>query len=195
MAEIERKMRELDIRKALDNGPSNKATILIYLFNILENKKILDQIVRGLNSQTTVPTTNLSPKEICMLQLMRILLTVEGMLTGIFNLAIYALIVNAHHDICTTRDHDFASSFEDIFDVDLSVKMKFLEKHGCGFLTEVCPRGIRNAIAHSAFVIEEDGAVKITEKGKDKTYSLAQLTDILENMYILITIFGDVETR
>src|SRR5271157_5207153 len=189
MEEIEKKIRELDIRKALVSGPSDQATILSYLFNILANKSILDQIVRRLNLQSTIPTSNLSPKEMCMLQLMNVLFTVEGTLTGILNLAIYALIVNAHHDIWTTRTHDFASSFEDIYEVDLSVKIKFLEKHGYDFLTEVCPRRIRNAIAHSDFVIKEDGTLEI-ENGQE-TYSLAQLNGVLQNMYILITIVGD----
>ncbi len=195
MEEIEKKIRELDVRKALLIGPSDQAMIISYLFNILENRRILDlTMLRHLNFQTTVPTTNLSPKERCMLQLMNILFTVECTLAGIFNLAIYALIVNAHHDICTTHTHDFASSFEDIYDVDLSMKMKFLEKHGYGFLSGICPRRIRNAIAHNDFVIKEDGTVEITEKGK-VTYSLAQLTEILQKMYSLITIIGDAWSK
>jgi hypothetical protein len=101
--------------------------------------------------------------------------------------------VNAHHDICSIRTHDFVSSFEDIFDVDLSVKMKFLEKHGYGFLTNVCPRKIRNAIAHSDFVIKDDGTVEI-ENGRH-AYSLAQIAEVLQNIYTLITIFGDVESQ
>jgi hypothetical protein len=191
MEEIKKKIRELDVQKALLNGPSDQATIKSYFFNILKNREILDlTMLRHLNFQTTIPTTNLSLKEKCMLQLVNILFTVEGTLAGIVNLTIYALVVNAHHDICTAYSHDFASSFEDICDVDLSMKMKFLEKHGYGFLSEICPRRIRNAIAHNDFVIEEDGTVEITEKGK-VSYSLAQLTEILLEMGSLITMIAD----
>ena len=68
---------------------------------------------------------------------------------------------------------------------------QFLKKHGFNFLSEICPRDIRNMVAHSDFVIQEDGTIQSITKRKS-FYSLKQLTDALLEMDRMIKTITDV---
>lgn len=197
MEEVRKRIIELDLRNALLRGVSDRAKIMRYLSNILDNAGILNSIMLrhfDLSTAKPIPPTDLSLKERSMLQLMSILFTVEGLLAGIVNLTIYALIVNKHDDIFNSYNHEFASSFEDVLSIDLGVKLKFLEKHGFKFLSETCPRDIRNMVAHGGFIIQEDGTIESVKKERP-LYSLAQLTLALQKMNDMIMMITDVWSR
>jgi hypothetical protein len=194
MEEVKNRIIELDLQNALLKGISDPAKIMRYLSNILNNDAILRSILLrhfDLNTAKPIPMTDLSLKEKSMLQLMNILFAVEGLLAGIVNLIIYALIVNKHDDIYNPYNHKFASSFEDIPDIELSVKLKFLAKHGFEFLSEICPRDIRNMVAHNDFIIQEDGTIERVKKGTS-VYSREQLYDALLKMNEMIMMITDV---
>ena len=194
MEEVKNRIVELDLQNALVKGPSDHTEIMRYLSNTKNNADILNSIMIrhfDLNTTQPIPMTDLSLKERSMLQLMNILFTVEGLLAGIINLTIYAFIVNKHDDIYNPYNHKFASSFEDIPDIELSVKLKFLAKHGFEFLSEICPRDIRNMIAHNDFIIQEDGTIERVKNGT-WVYSREQLYNALLKMNEMIMMITDV---
>jgi hypothetical protein len=194
MEEVRKRIIELDLQNALLKGASNPVKIKHYLTNIMDNAGILQSIMLrhfDLSTAKPIPSTDLSPKERSMVQLMNILFTVEGLLAGIVNLTIYALIVNRHDDIFNPHNHEFVSSFEDILSIELGMKLKFLEKHGFKFLSATCSRDIRNMVAHGDFIIQEDGTIYSVRKERP-LYSLAQLTLALLKMNDMIMKITDV---
>jgi hypothetical protein len=194
MEDIEEKIKAIDLPSALKIA-SDSRSVIEYLGRIVINRGILDTVfLKQLNFQTIPPTTNLTPQEKSLLQLVNILFTTEGHFGGIVNLTIYALMVNKHHDVWNEWRQKFASLFEDILDIPLSVKMKFLKRHGFDFLCQACPRKLRNAIAHNSFLIQQDGSVRTMEK-QTQTYTLAQLTEINQKMLEIGIIVTEIWSR
>jgi hypothetical protein len=113
-----------------------------------------------------------------MFQLVNILLVIEGLFSGLVNLTIFSMIVNHHDDIWFEEQRRFVSSFEDLTDVALNVKMKFLEMHDFTLLSDICPRKIRNAVAYNDFTIDSDGAACI----QGEKFPLRRLTEIVVRM-------------
>ena len=193
MEGIREKIRELDLSGALRKSGGDKL-ILDYLKRITRNSNIWNaSVVRHFDfkNQEHTPQSALTLEERSFLQLVSILLHSEGLFGGIINLAVYSLIINEHHDIWSEFHREFVSSFEDILDLQLDVKMKFLEKHGYGFLCEFCPKDIRNAIAHSSFAVEQDGRVRLLGKRR-KVFSLAELTGIVQDMMVIGSLVSDI---
>ena len=115
----------------------------------------------------------LTAPENALLKLIYILFLTEGPLGFYINCYIYGLILEGHHDIWLEDRQKFASSFEEIVRVPLTVKLRFLVKHGFKSFSKICPKDVRNAIAHQNFVIEPDGTIfierrKISKKESEK---------------------------
>jgi len=85
------------------------------------------------------------------------------------NVVIYALMLKEHHDIWSGRERKFVSSYDELSEVPLYVRLKFLEKHKFGFFSEICPKDIRNAIAHLNFNINSDGTIYLKKPKKKYT--------------------------
>ena len=130
---------------------------------------------------------HLSVVESAYLCLFDLLYTLEGPFSFVMNSVICALITEGHHDIWSELKQRFVSSFSDVLEIPLSTRLKFLNSHGFEFFSEICPRKIRNAIAHQNFKIEPDGS--IAYDGKEM--SLSELRRITDRMVTVVKLFVD----
>jgi hypothetical protein len=70
--------------------------------------------------------------------------------------------IDSGHDLFQPIRNDFVNRFGDIDKVDLSIKLKFLEKHGFNLIVDSVDRKLRNDISHLNFRVLADG--KIVDK-------------------------------
>lgn len=131
--------------------------------------------------------SSMSATETSLLFLTYILFLTEGVLGFDMNLIIYDLMLKGHHDIWFEWKQRFVSSFDELFEVPLSVRLKFLKKHGFEFFSEICPKDLRNAIAHLNFDIDSDGTIQIKN---GKKYTKKELENEVSNVLRLIRLFG-----
>ncbi|MCJ7633652.1 hypothetical protein MUP77_14840 [Candidatus Bathyarchaeota archaeon] len=118
---------------------------------------------------------SLTPSEDTLLKLTYILFLVEGPFGFYINNYVFGLVLESHHDVWLEDKQKFASSFEEIINVPLSTKLKFLDKHDFKSFSKICPKDIRNAIAHWNFHIEADGTITI----KNHKYTKEDSTNIV----------------
>jgi hypothetical protein len=124
-----------------------------------------------------------SPPEQSLLLLLYILYFDEGPLNLLINYITYWLMKVGHHDIWSEWEQKFVSSFDELDKINLSIRLKFLKKHDFGFLSEICSKEIRNAIAHQNFKIEPDGTVRLKN---DRKYTQKELREKIDDKLRLI---------
>ena len=122
------------------------------------------------------------------LHLTDLLYTLEGPMSFVMNAVIYTLVRDGHHDIWSEQKQKFISSFDEVFNIPLSTRIKFLNTHGFNFFSEICPRGIRNAVAHQNFTIESDGSIHF----KGTRLTLSELDRINNRMMDVVETFMNV---
>ena len=116
--------------------------------------------------------TNLSkgmenrPNQKSLMNLFAYLLLVEGSYSEIVQI-LSVLLVDAGHDLFDPIRNDFVKGFGDIEKVDLSIKLKFLEKHGFDLVINSVDRKLRNDIAHLNFRVLEDGKIVDKRNGQE----------------------------
>jgi hypothetical protein len=130
-------------------------------------KRVEDNFVLWNNFWRKIGKLEKSAPEDSLFRLLAVLFLTEGLLAFIVDTIIYNLMLKEHHDIWSERKREFVSSFNELLELhDLDEKLKFLDEHGFGFISnQIYPGKMRNAIAHLDFDIEPDtGTVYI--KGK-----------------------------
>jgi hypothetical protein len=110
-------------------------------------------------------TNNLSPKQRSLLRLLLYLTEVEGGYSETVQIICFLLVCN-DHDLYDPIRKEFVANYKDLDKIDLSVKLKFLKKHGFQFLNNAVDRDFRNCIAHLSYDIKEDGTVVDDKTGK-----------------------------
>jgi len=75
--------------------------------------------------------------------------------------AVCSLLIKSGHDLFDPIRRKFASSLEDIQNVDTSTKFKFLEEHEFDFLIKKQEQKLRNKIAHLDFELDDKGRILI----------------------------------
>lgn len=123
----------------------------------------------------------LSQEERSLWNLVNILVYTEGPLNIIINYIVYSLMLKGNK-IKIRCECRFADSYNDLFKIDLNGKLAFLKKKECGFkfVSKICPREIRNAMAHMRFKIKPDGTVIILTTGRE--FKTEDLDEILINI-------------
>jgi len=108
----------------------------------------------------------LSSQERSLWELIAILYYIEGPLNIIINYFIYSLILKGKK-IKIRQEKRYADSFDELHKIRLVDRLKFLKKNGFDFMSKICPRELRNAIAHMDFRIDSDGTVILLKTGKN----------------------------
>jgi hypothetical protein len=108
------------------------------------------------------------PQEKSLLDLFDYLLLVEGIYSRTLKILLL-LLVESHHDLYDPIRNDFVSSSEQIEKIDLSIKLKFLRKHGFGLVVDSVDRKLRNDIAHLNFRVMTDGKIVDKRNGIELT--------------------------
>jgi hypothetical protein len=176
----------LDVLRVIKQGTSGEAKqISDYIINGGRN---LDMWNRSMSR--LLETEAIEPSEKSMLLLTDLLYVVEGQFSAIVNLIVHNKIIKEHHDIWDEYQEKFVTSFKDIVRLRLHLKLEFLKRHGFDFLAETCPRGLRNAIAHQDFKIDEDGSIVLSD-GKEKRFTQKELLEIIVIMNELSTLALD----
>jgi hypothetical protein len=128
--------------------------------------------------RTFVSSNEGKPKEKSLLDLFAYLLLVEGFYSKIVKILSLMLVEN-HHDLYDPLRGEFVSSSEQMEKIDLSVKLKFLRKHGFGLFVDSVDRKLRNDIAHLNFRVTDDGKIVDKRSGNE-------LTDLEKKMQLLL---------
>lgn len=156
---IEKKLRELYLKGYQKRKDAKEiADIKDYTELVIENFNIWTALWNRINQ------VEKSATEDSFYRLFVILFLIEGHLGFIVNWITYLLMVKGHHDIW--RRQKLVRSFNELVEIDLYIKLEFLKKHDFGEIVELCPRKIRNAIAHMNFRIQQDGVVYIISNRK-----------------------------
>jgi hypothetical protein len=84
----------------------------------------------------------------------------EGLYSSILDLFCLILVIN-DHDIFVPFNREFAKSFNDIAEIEMSMKFKFLKKHKFDALIRERDKKVRNKIAHHNFSMDTHDNVVI----------------------------------
>lgn len=121
---------------------------------------------------STSSAVNLTPKQKSLLELFSYLMLSEGVFSEVVQ-AIAFILMKSHHDIYDKGK--FVKNYEALNEVPLSVKLKFIKRHGLEFIAVAYDKKLRNSIAHLGFIVNEDGSIvdrrteKITKDVREKT--------------------------
>lgn len=93
---------------------------------------------------------------------------VEGFFATQVDFLIFTLIANGH-DLYSFRKGKYVEKLNDIEEVNLAFKLKFLKRHGFSFITSKVNVKLRNSVAHLFYQIDKNGTIrfgkqKITER-------------------------------
>lgn len=123
-------------------------------------------------------TVKLTPKQKSLLELFSYLVLSEGVFSEIVQ-AIAFILMESHHDIYDKGK--FVKNYEELNEVPLSVKLKFIKRHGLEFIAVAYDKKLRNSIAHLGFIVNDDGSIvdrktgKITKDVREKTDSFGSV--------------------
>jgi len=176
--EVEQELKKIDLKKTFETHRKEWKEIEKRSKQGAQNFEIFIDFFNKIQKSLT------SPSEMALLQLITILFLTEGPLGFYINWYSYYLILEEHHDLWHEENQKFSSSFEEVIKVPLSVKLEFLKRHGFKSLSEICPRTVRNAIAHYDFHIEIDGTINI----RAKKLSMKELENLIRNVIKILNL-------
>ena len=116
---------------------------------------------------------------------------IEGIYSFDINMIIYYEICNKSQEIKIdygkNRDKK-VTNFDELNDVRLSNRLKFMKKRGYGEIADLCNVKIRNAIAHNDYYIDGKGAVIIVSNREKINYST--LNEYIGNLQLFMSFFN-----
>lgn len=124
--------------------------------------------------------------------LYRYLGLVESLGTTTLDLLVILLIAN-RRNLHVERFHDIprivhASSFDDLDDVSLAVKLAFLERNDLKETSKFIDTKLRNAIAHLTFRVDGKGEISIPRKGTWKRVNIYEEINNFNRKFMMITL-------
>jgi hypothetical protein len=85
------------------------------------------------------------------------------------------LLITNGHDLLDIIRRKYVKSLEEIGDVDVYTKLRFLEEHDFGIFKREKDRVLRNKIAHHDFRIDDSGKVHIDNEVVDMSERFEEL--------------------
>jgi hypothetical protein len=154
-----------------------------YLKQIISSDKELIERVEDISSFFSGAKDAKPSRQSAIANAAGFLLYFESSYIGCVDKVCYLLILNGH-DLYDFFGRKYASTPEEIGNIDTITKFKFLEKHGFGSIVRESDRELRNKIAHCDFSLLDGGMVGI--KGKSLSISLSyqnlcEFTSVVEN--------------
>jgi hypothetical protein len=125
------------------------------------------------------------PQEKSLLDLFAYLLLVEGIYSRIVRI-LSLLLVENDHDLYDPIKNEFVSTSKQMEKIDLSIKLKFLRKHGFELVVDSVDRKLRNDIAHLNFRVMTDGKIIDKRNGTE----LLDLGERVLNLRWICTLVG-----
>jgi len=124
-------------------------------------------------------------KDFSILMIATFLWTFEGFYVCRLNLFCLLLIENGH-DLFDPIRRKYVCTLEEIGEVDLSTKLKFLSIHKFGALQRKQDQRFRNRIAHHDFSLKEDGNILIDNQIVDVMSRLSDLYDFIHQINLIL---------
>ena len=93
------------------------------------------------------------------------------------------LLVSNGHDIYDIFHYRYAKTLEEIAEVTISIKLKFLEEHNFGIFKRKEDEKLRNKIAHHDFTVDNSGKVRIKEQEVDFSSRFSELIDFTKKVF------------
>lgn len=97
-------------------------------------------------------------REINILLMSGFLWKYEGTYLTCIDIMCYMLVATGH-DLFNSIKRQYVDSIEEIGEVDLSTKLKFLDRHDFGLINRKQDQKLRNKIAHHDYYFDEDGEI------------------------------------
>jgi len=117
-------------------------------------------ILHGFLFEKVKPGLDIELREMSMLFLLDYLVIVESLFTDVLDLLCFALVVE-HHELADFYSRKYVRKLPELEEIALADKLRFLSLHGWEDASQAVDRGLRNAIAHGNYTIDEDGLVHI----------------------------------
>ena len=167
--EVEKKIQSVSIKQTIKENCT------------LDERKVIDEHIINMRNnialvQKFFTNISLSSEIASFTFLLNILFITEALGVDI-NLLIFALMLKGYSDSTL-----ITSSFDGLFYERLIDRLRFLNKYGFEFLSEIIPRELRNDVAHQNFNIESDGTIFITHKKRRGEFTQERLNEVLDNM-------------
>lgn len=153
------KSRIRELHDQLNQLPSTREKKILQ--EILESTRAFARANENIKVLLKVCKRGLSNKrEYSLLEMSLFLWAFEGLYGT--RLDIVCLLLTASgHDLFNLIKREYASTLEEISEVDMSTKFKFLERHKMKILIRKQDQRLRNRIAHHDFKVDEKGVVSV----------------------------------
>lgn|SRR2546425_9019089 len=102
----------------------------------------------------------LDPREHSVMFLVHYLLSVESFFSDVLDLLCFALVAQ-HHDPADFFRRSYVKSLEDVEQLPLADRLRFLSRHGWQEAEQAVDRDLRNAVAHANYKLQEDGTIVV----------------------------------
>jgi hypothetical protein len=176
LKKAEFRLLKIEIRKLCRGSKNDKEQLIASLdrrdalFELSMMTRLLDRI--NLKGEST------------MLLAACFLLAFEGGYTGLLDEVCFLLVAKGH-DLFDPLGRQYASSLREINEIDLSTKLKFLERHGFNMLVRNEDKRLRNRIAHHDFRLDKKGEILIDGQRVDLISRSTDLTAFLYDVNVV----------
>jgi hypothetical protein len=145
-----------------------------------------EDIIRGLDYAYKIGSMSqkrVAKKQRSIFNLLGYLLLSEGVYCEAVQLISFILLENCH-DLYDHRRMKFAKTYDDLDEIDMFVKLQFLEQHGFKSVVGAFDRKLRNVIAHQKFIVQDNGDIVNSRTHK----KIADSKSILEKLWKLLRV-------
>ena len=179
--EIDEKLENLQFTRTLSRNPEDFEVFIKYTNEVYENFSIWEELHKKLVILIERQEIAISKQEAVLLPLVNIFYLIEGVLSYYIDIVIFTIMSKEQCFVLKNRGKKREiSRLDDLRQIRLMSKLRFLESHGFAFFSDICDRNLRNAIAHQDFKVDREGVVLI-KKGKKKEYTFIDLIKMDEN--------------
>lgn len=123
-----------------------------------------------------------NPREIAIVGMMAFLWEYEGSYMTCIDAYCYLLVLNGH-DLYDIFHYRYTKSLEEIAEVSISIKIKFLKEHDFEKFIRKEDRKLRNKIAHHDFTVDKSGKVMIENKEVDVGLRFSELVEFTKIVF------------
>lgn len=149
----------------------------IYKSGYDDNKTLIELIQK-------IKKSKLSNKEETLLSVCSYIFLVEGLIYQVINFVCYLLVLDGH-DLFSMNKRNYVEDVAKIVRVDMSTKIKFLNKHQFKKLTKYYDSTFRNDLVHHNYVLTDEGELLIRGKKID-------INSKLESLFPISTFFDEL---
>lgn len=158
----------------------------------LKHKNILDIVDLLMDAYSHARASRkVSTRKKSLINVLYYLFFIEGIYSFNINMIIYYEICNKSQEIKIDygkNRNKKVTQFDELNEVKLSNRLKFMREKGYGEIADLCNVKIRNAIAHNDYYIDGKGAFIIVSGREKINYSI--LNEYIEKLQLFMSFFN-----